>query len=156
MVSLMILFLMFLMVQAKAEEDNRVDMKNSELSATNDLSSVYRWKSRFIDDLVTLFWNVQRNTELDTDCFQNRKNPNIATGDSPPKEVGDKSSATFVSVVSISSGKISNICVKYEHLFINVGAKYIFLQYFIFGSPLQSLLLPSPKGGMTVKEFSAN
>jgi hypothetical protein len=28
-----------------------------------------------------------------------RKNPNIATGDSPPKEVGDKSSATFVSVV---------------------------------------------------------
>ena len=55
--SLMILFLMFLMVQAKAEEDNRVDMKNSELSATNDLSSVYRWKSRLIDfdDLVTLF-----------------------------------------------------------------------------------------------------
>ena len=29
-------------VQAKAEEENRVDMKNSELSATNDLSSVYR------------------------------------------------------------------------------------------------------------------
>ena len=27
-----------------------------------------------------------------------RKNPNIATGDSPPKEVGDKASATFVSV----------------------------------------------------------
>ena len=50
----MILFLMFLMVQAKAEEDNRVDMKNSELSATNDLSSVYRWKSRFIDDLASL------------------------------------------------------------------------------------------------------
>merc|ERR1711971_409750 len=43
-------------------------MKNSKLSATNDLTSVYR------------------------------KNPNIATGDSPPKEVGDKSSATFVSV----------------------------------------------------------
>ena len=153
MASLMILFLMFLMVQAKAEEDNRVDMKNSELSATNDLSSVYRWKSRFID-LVTLFWNVQRNTQLDTDCFQNRKNPNIATGDSPPKEVGDKSSATFVSVVSRSS--ISNIFVKYKHLFINVGAKHIFLQYFIFGSPLQSLLLPSPKGGMMVKEFKAN
>ena len=154
----MILFLMFLMVQAKAEEDNRVDMKNSELSATNDLSSVYRWKSRFIDfdDLATLFWNVQRNTQLDTDCFQNRKNPNIATGDSPPKEVGDKSSATFVSVVSISSRKISNICVKYKHLFINVGAKHIFLQYFIFGSPLQSLLLPSQKGGMMVKEFKAN
>jgi len=56
------------LLKAKAEEDNRVDMKNSELSATNDLSSVYR------------------------------KNPNIATGDSPPKEVGDKSSATFVSV----------------------------------------------------------
>ena len=52
-----LMFLMFLMVQAKAEEDNRVDMKNSELSATNDLSSVYRWKSRLIDfdDLVTLF-----------------------------------------------------------------------------------------------------
>ena len=32
-----------IMIQAKAEEDNRVDMKNSELSATNDLSSVYRW-----------------------------------------------------------------------------------------------------------------
>ena len=30
--------------QAKAEEENRVDMKNSELSATNDLSSVYRWE----------------------------------------------------------------------------------------------------------------
>ena len=30
--------------QAKAEEENRVDMKNSELSATNDLSSVYRYK----------------------------------------------------------------------------------------------------------------
>ena len=29
-------------MQAKAEEENRVDMKNSELSATNDLSSVYR------------------------------------------------------------------------------------------------------------------
>merc|ERR1719234_1412942 len=56
------------LLKAKAEEDNRVDMKNSELSATNDLTSVYR------------------------------KNPNIATGDSPPKEVGDKSSATFVSV----------------------------------------------------------
>jgi len=56
------------LLKAKAEEENRVDMKNSELSATNDLSSVYR------------------------------KNPNIATGDSPPKEVGDKSSATFVSV----------------------------------------------------------
>ena len=32
--------------QAKAEEENRVDMKNSELSATNDLSSVYRWGTK--------------------------------------------------------------------------------------------------------------
>ena len=31
-----------------------------------------------------------------------RKNPNIATGDSPPKEIPDKSSATFISVVSVA------------------------------------------------------
>ena len=40
---MIIMSLMYkMMMQAKAEEDNRVDMKNSELSATNDLSSVYR------------------------------------------------------------------------------------------------------------------
>ena len=43
MMSFMMISLMNNMnMQAKAEEDNRVDMKNSELSATNDLSSVYR------------------------------------------------------------------------------------------------------------------
>ena len=33
-------------------------------------------------------------------CFSPRRNPNLATGDSPGKEIADKSSATFVSVVS--------------------------------------------------------
>ena len=33
-------------------------------------------------------------------CFSPRKNPNLSSGDSPAKEIPDKSSATFVSVVS--------------------------------------------------------
>jgi len=42
----------------------------------------------------------QKNSELNTsrEIISPRKNPNIATGDSPAKDVGDKSSATFVSV----------------------------------------------------------
>lgn len=58
------------LLKAKAEEDKRADLKNCELSTSNDLSAV----------------------------ISPRKNPNIATGDSPSKEVGDKASATFVSV----------------------------------------------------------
>ena len=42
--------------QAKAEEETRVDMKNSELSATNDLSSVYRWE----ENKKTLFIVVKK------------------------------------------------------------------------------------------------
>jgi len=58
------------LLKAKADEEKRVDMKNSELSTTNDLTGV----------------------------ITTRKNPNLATGDSPAKDCGDKSSATFVSV----------------------------------------------------------
>jgi len=55
------------LLKAKAEEENRVEQKNSELNTSREIISP-------------------------------RKNPNIATGDSPAKDVGDKSSATFVSV----------------------------------------------------------
>ena len=90
--------------QAKAEEENRVDMKNSELSATNDLSSVYRWEQKQ-KNIISLIRTKQivwgKILKHRCNIVHNRKNPNIATGDSPPKEVGDKSSATFVSVVRI-------------------------------------------------------
>merc|ERR1712130_229181 len=58
------------MGKAKAEEENRAEMKNAELNTSKEISSI----------------------------ISPRKNPNIATGDSPAKDIGDKSSATFVSV----------------------------------------------------------
>jgi len=58
-------------LKAKADEDKRVELKNSELNSNHDIVAA---------------------------LISPRKNPNIATGESPIKEVGDKSSATFVSV----------------------------------------------------------
>merc|ERR1712130_172496 len=58
------------LLKAKAEEENRAEMKNAELNTSKEISSI----------------------------ISPRKNPNIATGDSPAKDIGDKSSATFVSV----------------------------------------------------------
>lgn len=58
------------LLKAKVEEECRVDQKNTELSSAKEISSL----------------------------ISPRKNPNIATGDSPTKEIGDKSSVTFVSV----------------------------------------------------------
>jgi len=60
------------LLKAKHEEESRVDYKNTELNTSNEISSL----------------------------ISPRKNPNLATGDSPSKEIGDKSSVTFVSVVS--------------------------------------------------------
>ena len=40
--------------------------------------------------------------------FSPRKNPNIAEENSPGKDIGDKSSVTFVSVVSEISALLSN------------------------------------------------
>merc|ERR550534_2870493 len=58
------------LLKAKAEEENRAELKNAELNTSKEISSI----------------------------ISPRKNPNIATGDSPAKDIGDKSSATFVSV----------------------------------------------------------
>lgn len=58
------------LLKAKAEEENRAEQKNSELNTSKEI----------------------------TPLISPRKNPNIATGDSPSKDIGDKSSATFVSV----------------------------------------------------------
>ena len=65
------------LLKAKAEEETRADLKAGELAKnTGDLY------------------------QTSTNQTKPWKNPNIATGDSPPKEIPDKSSATFISVVS--------------------------------------------------------
>jgi len=58
------------LLKAKAEEESRAGQKNLELNSNKEI----------------------------TPLISPRKNPNIATGDSPLKDIGDKSSATFVSV----------------------------------------------------------
>jgi len=58
------------LLKAKAEEESRAEQKNSELNCSKEITSL----------------------------ISPRKNPNLATGDSPSKDIGDKSSATFVSV----------------------------------------------------------
>merc|ERR1712106_409948 len=58
------------LLKAKAEEEHRAEFKNGELNTSKEITSI----------------------------ISPRKNPNIATGDSPSKDIGDKSSATFVSV----------------------------------------------------------
>eukprot|EP00092_Neocalanus_flemingeri_P027862 GFUD01030246.1.p1 GENE.GFUD01030246.1~~GFUD01030246.1.p1 ORF type:complete len:977 (-),score=235.01 GFUD01030246.1:380-3250(-) len=58
------------LLKAKAEEESRAEQKNCELNTSKEITSL----------------------------ISPRKNPNIATGDSPSKDIGDKSSATFVSV----------------------------------------------------------
>jgi len=71
------------LLKAKAEEEIRAEQKNSDLSL------------------------IKENSSLSP-----RKNPNIATGDSPTKDVGDKSSATFVSVggdkLTLNLGNLAN------------------------------------------------
>ena len=52
------------LLKAKAEEENRVEQRNSELNTSKEI-------------------------------INPQKNPNIATGNSPAKDVGDKSHATF-------------------------------------------------------------
>ena len=78
------------LLKAKHEEESRVDYKNTELNTSNEISSLIRWND-------PIYFQVVLITSLH---FSPRKNPNLATGDSPSKEIGDKSSVTFVSVVS--------------------------------------------------------
>jgi len=59
------------LLKAKSDEDKRVEKKNYELNSNHDIVAA---------------------------LISPRKNPNIATGESPVKDVGDKASATFVSV----------------------------------------------------------
>ena len=81
------------LLKAKAEEESRAGQKNLELNSNKEITPLIRYIQ-----LLNIKIIMKRNTTI---FFSPRKNPNIATGDSPLKDIGDKSSATFVSVVSL-------------------------------------------------------
>ena len=79
------------LLKAKHEEESRAEHKNAELSASRDIAALIRL------DQIHFSLTILKSLYI----FSPRKNPNLATGESPSKDVGDKSSVTFVSVVSV-------------------------------------------------------